>query len=334
MSIRLNEFVLIAVLVCAAVFVLTIILLLIASPSSRVHARRATSNRAKYREMLLSASEGAMDAPPSGAVARREMSDLAVHLLSNTVGEERQQLADWLLRWDFDRNAEKWMRSRSPAQRLRGAVLLLLSKGEAAAPRALPLLSDAHPRVRAGVARALGYVGTEGAVPAIMRGIESDMLPPSIGMMSILRIYPRDAKLLEAGMRSDSATLRRVLASSAGMLEMRSLREPVEALLDDADAGVRLAAIETLGRFADPASTIVLQQRSVTAMDDQERAAIEWALDSCRVVDDGASDLEDPEDHEAAGVPAARAAEHARQPVSAQAFEASLQSRDGGGAHG
>jgi hypothetical protein len=62
-----------------------------------------------------------------------------VHLLSNTIGEEREQLAGWLLRGGFDSDAERWMSSGSPAQRLRGAVLLLLATGEPAVPTALTI---------------------------------------------------------------------------------------------------------------------------------------------------------------------------------------------------
>ena len=70
------------------------------------------------------------------------MSDLAEHLLSNLIGQEYRQLANWLLRSGFEDDAREWLRSRSPAQRLRGAVLLLLMRGEAAVPATVPLLSD------------------------------------------------------------------------------------------------------------------------------------------------------------------------------------------------
>ena len=136
---RLNEFVVITVLVCALVFVLAVILMLVAVAYSRWQSRKDAANRERYLDLLLSASEGALDQPPSRRKSRLEPSDLAVHLLSNTIGEEREQLAGWLLRGGFDSDAERWMSSGSPAQRLRGAVLLLLATGEPAVPTALTI---------------------------------------------------------------------------------------------------------------------------------------------------------------------------------------------------
>lgn len=288
LTLRLSEFVLVTVLVCAGLFVLALLLLLVAVAYSRAKARRASANREKYLDMLILASEGAGDPAPARRAARREVADLAVHLLSNLIGQEYRQLADWLLRWGFEGDAQEWLGSRSAAQRLRGAVLLLLMKGEAAMPATLPLLADPHLRVRSGVARVLGYAGTEAAVPPVLHAIELDLLAPSIGMMSILRIYPRDGAPLAGGMRSDSAPLRRVAAASVGILEMHSLREPVETLLDDPDESVRLAAIETLDRLAAPGSMALLRA-ALQSADTGERGAhelalIEQALMSCGTV--------------------------------------------------
>ena len=168
-------------------------------------------------------------------------------------------------------------------------------------PATLPLLEDPPPRVRSGVARVLGYAGTEAAVPPVLRAIELNLLAPSIGMMSILRIYPRDGAPLAGGLRSDSAPLRRVAAASVGILEMHSLREPVETLLDDPDESVRLAAIETLDRLADPGSAdllrAALQSGSAAERGAHELALIEQALASCAAVSsDGMRDFDDEGD--------------------------------------
>lgn len=301
LTMRLSEFVIVTVLVCAGVFVLAVLLLLVAVAYARAKTRRQAANREKYLDLLISASEGAGDPAPTQRVARREMSDLAEHLLSNLIGQEYRQLANWLLRSGFEDDAREWLRSRSPAQRLRGAVLLLLMRGEAAVPATVPLLSDPHPRVRAGVARVLGYAASEAAVPAVLRAIELDLVAPSIGMMSILRIYPRDGAPLEEGMRSQAAPLRRVAAATAGILEMRSLREAIEALLDDPEESVRFAAAEALDRLADGASVGVLraalQPGAQIERDAQELALIEQALASCVAASGGGMrDFEDEVD--------------------------------------
>lgn len=297
---RLSEFVVVTVFVCAGVFVLAVLLLLVAVAYSRARAQRSAANREKYLDLLISASEGAGDPAPTRRDSRREMSDLAVHLLSNMIGQEYRQLADWLLRSGFEDDAKEWMRSRSPAQRLRGAVLLLLMRGEAAIPAAVPLLGDPHPRVRSGVARVLGYSGTEAVVPAVLRAIELELVAPSVGMMSILRIYPRDGAPLEEGMHSEAPPLRRVAAAIAGILEMQNLRPSVETLLDDPDESVRLAAIETLDRLADPRSVealrATLQPDTAFERGAQELALIEQALVSCSTAP--VSDLDDFEDEE------------------------------------
>ena len=298
---RLSEFVVVTVLVCAAVFVLAVLLLLVALVYSRARARRLAANREKYLDLLISASEGAGDPAPTRRAARREMSDLAVHLLSNMIGHEYRKLADWLLRGGFDGDAREWLSSRSPAQRLRGAVLLLLMQGEAAMSATIPLLGDPHPRVRSGVARVLGYAGTEAAVSAVLRAIELDLLAPSVGMMSILRIYPRDGAPIAEGMHSAAASLRRVAAATVGILEMQSLRLPVEALLDDPDESVRFAAIETLDRLANGDSAEVLRAAlrpcAEIERSPQEFALIEQALVGCATASGrGLRDFEDEED--------------------------------------
>lgn len=301
LTMKLSEFVIVTVFICAGVFVLAVLLLLVAVAYARAKAQRATANREKYLDLLISASEGAGDPAPTRRASRREVADLAVHLLSNMIGQDYRQLADWLLRWGFERDAQEWMRSRSPAQRLRGAVLLLLMKGEAAMPATLPLLGDPHPRVRSGVARVLGYAGTEAAVPAVLRAIGLDLLAPSVGMMSILRIYPRDGAPLVEGMHSRSAPLRRVAAATAGILEMQSLRLPVEALLDDPEESVRFAAIETLDRLADENSIgalrATLQPGRVSERGAQELAMVEQALVSCATASNsGMHDFDDEGD--------------------------------------
>ena len=98
LTLRLSEFVLVTVLVCAGLFVLALLLLLVAVAYSRAKARRASANREKYLDMLILASEGAGDPALARRAARREVADLAVHLLSNLIGQEYRQLADWLLR--------------------------------------------------------------------------------------------------------------------------------------------------------------------------------------------------------------------------------------------
>jgi HEAT repeat protein len=160
------------------------------------------------------------------------------------------------------------------------------------------LLRDPHARVRAGLARALGYVGTREAIPAVLQGIEDGLLPPSVGMMTILRIYPRRAEDLEYGFRSEAAALRRVAAASAGILEIRDLREPLEELLTDADPGVRYAAIEAIGRLADPRSIEVLGQHPLLVRDQEEWALIEAALENCRVANEARQRMIDDFDEE------------------------------------
>lgn len=67
LTLRLSEFVLVTVLVCAGLFVLALLLLLVAVAYSRAKARRASANREKYLDMLILASERAgIPHPPGG----------------------------------------------------------------------------------------------------------------------------------------------------------------------------------------------------------------------------------------------------------------------------
>lgn len=92
--------------------------------------RKRKDLREYQLETLMLASEGEQIEAPVTPKLRVAMADVAIQMLSNLVGEEREVLSEWLVRQGFNRDTRRWMSSRMPAERLRGTMLLLLIEGQ------------------------------------------------------------------------------------------------------------------------------------------------------------------------------------------------------------
>lgn len=194
-------------------------------------------------------------------------------------GERRQRLGRVMAQLGVTERAERWCGSRRWPRRLRGLRLLtLLRAGHTVAPR---LLHDARPEVRALamewaaenptddlVEQLLGLLATDAEENSFpVKDALSRMGPPAVGPLSRflerehgpaleaglhVAVVLNDPRMLPAALtasRDPRPAVRALAATLAGALGGGPAVDRLTQLLQDADPGVRAAALGALARL-------------------------------------------------------------------------------------
>jgi len=151
---------------------------------------------------------------------------------------------------------------------------------KAARPALLEMLKSREEQVRAAALRALGALGDADDVPLLAQSLAAAAGPEKTAArasLTRLRGQAVNAAIVEESKRAKPA----VRAELLGVLPARGATNSVSVLLEaaqDADAGVRLAALGALRVLADPSRTAAIVKLLKAAKEGPEQSRAEQAL--------------------------------------------------------
>lgn len=141
-----------------------------------------------------------------------------------------------------------WLEDPHAGVRLRMVHVLSKLRDRAAAPALVRRLADADAAVRAKAAFALGQVGGDEALVALVGTLGSDDPLLADAVVSALERFGAAAvEPLVGALSSGEAAVREQAAEALGFLGDAAATAPLAVALDDPDAGVRFAALVALG---------------------------------------------------------------------------------------
>jgi HEAT repeat protein len=144
-------------------------------------------------------------------------------------------------------------------------------------PTLLDAMQDPSPTVRCGVAEALGLIGDERAVPALIEALAKDQHP---GVRSSAGIAlgeiggPATAAPLVAALKDSEPSVRSVAAASLGEINETPAVPLLVELLNDSSDIVRSQAVQALGNLGDRRAVPAL----LAAAEDRNQEVRRWAV--------------------------------------------------------
>ena len=274
-----------AVFTLAASLILMMLSIVVVKGARALRERRTARLVAQVRPVVLAALDGDDVVPDLLRRRRATVETVAIALLPKLRGEDRDALADLLVRTGIVDEAAAGLSSRSAARRQRSCELLGNAGYRPAHRRLVPLLADRDRDVRITAARALGRMGHEESVGALFGALGERRVPANTASMAVLRIGRGGGDEIVTAIDDRESLVRSTAAELAGSLGLLAAVGRVEELLGDDDATVRIGAARALGRISTPRSTAPLVERldAVVALgahrrDEDELIALVTAL--------------------------------------------------------
>lgn len=237
-----------------ALFAVTVALVIVKSLRAAGDRRRAllrSSVRPRVLAALLDDQLGINFRGYHGRVAE----DTVVSMLDNVRGADRKRLADLLLDGGVIGRAMVGLSSPRATKRQSSAELLGAAGFVPGIPDLIEHLHDRDPEVRMASARAIGRIGSVDTVGSLIGSLDERRVPANTVSIAILRIGPMGAAGLMPALKSPVAHTRAVAAELIGTFGLHDAVDPLNSMLNDPDAGVRIGVVRALGRIGSPSST-------------------------------------------------------------------------------
>ena len=280
------------VVVIVAVVVAVLVIVGVKVVRARTSRRRESAIESGRRAVLL-----AFDDPRALDGLDPEIVEaIAVRMLSQLRGSDRDELASRLVDAGVVAAARARLRDRRPGRRIQAADLLGLCADDELADDLIDELSerldDRDLDVRQSAARALGRIGDGRAVPALVQALTTRQISVNTAGVALLRLGAEDPGPLPAHLRAPHARVRATVAEVLGELGEVHVRHEIADLLHD-DPVVWRSAVRALGQLQvnDVVPRLVLELEILLGVDEEEgrssagRSRVELDSDTILVIE-------------------------------------------------
>ncbi|MEM9745882.1 MAG: HEAT repeat domain-containing protein [Actinomycetota bacterium] len=198
---------------------------------------------------------------------------IAVRMLSQLRGSDRDELASRLDEAGVVAAARDRLRDRRPGRRIQAADLLGLCADDELADDLIDELSerldDRDLDVRQSAARALGRIGDGRAVPALVQALTTRQISVNTAGVALLRLGAEDPGPLPMHLRAPHPRVRATVAEVLGELGEVHVRHEIADLLHD-DPVVWRSAVRALGQLQvnDVVPRLVLELEILLGVDE------------------------------------------------------------------
>lgn len=251
----------------------------IAGAGELLKARGAVETDVGVSQAILAALAGVESGPARVALLKQALASRQVVVVGEALRQigpaEGLELADMVA---------GLLAHRYPLVQAEAADVVARAGLHNCIPGVIELVQKGDSALRPRACAALGAVGDNAGVPALSRQFveDADALTRHAAAVALVKIHSDDARqALQDALGHTQPAVRREAAWAMGEWNDSSLAGTVVVLLDDADAGVAMAAAEALGRLKNPEGKSPLRARLAKGPATVQ-AVVVWALGELR----------------------------------------------------